>query len=130
MKFEVAYRTADGKMAETTVEVADRNAVYSELRRRGISPVSLREASAPKRAKASAPGSLPVAVKVAALLLLLALALFALWYGVIADEGTKRHFRNSVTPATKVDVRSFLPGRAGADAPRRGTGAVSVKIAE
>ena len=43
MKFDVAYRTADGKMAETTVEVSDRNAVYSELRRRGITPVSLSE---------------------------------------------------------------------------------------
>ena len=46
MKFDVAYRTADGKMAETTVEVSDRNAVYSELRRRGITPVSLSESGA------------------------------------------------------------------------------------
>ena len=49
MKFEVAYRTADGKMAETTIEVADRNAVYSELRRQGITPISLHEAGAKKR---------------------------------------------------------------------------------
>ena len=53
------------------------------------------------------------------------LAAFAVWYFVIADEGTKRHLRNLVTPSTKVDMRNH-----GTDAPRKGTGAVSVKISE
>ena len=109
MKFEVAYRTADGKMAETTIEVADRNAVYSELRRQGITPISLREAGMKKHA-AAASGALYKVAKLAILL---------------ADEGTKRHIRNLATPSTKVDMHS-----SGQDAPRRGTGAVSVKISE
>lgn len=125
MKFEVAYRTADGKMAETTIEVADRNAVYSELRRQGITPISLHEAGTKKRDKSAAPGSAVGVAKIVFMFTLLALAVFAIWYFALADEGTKRHLRNIVTPSTKVDIRNH-----GSDAPRRGTGAVSVKISE
>ena len=125
MKFEVAYRTADGKMAETTIEVADRNAVYSELRRQGITPISLHEAGAKKGGKFAASGPAVGIAKVVFMSALLALAAFAVWYFVIADEGTKHHLRNLVTPSTKVDMRNH-----GTDAPRKGTGAVSVKISE
>ena len=125
MKFEVAYRTADGKMAETIIEVADRNAVYSELRRQGITPISLHEAGAKKDGKFAASGPAVGIAKIVFMSALLALAAFAVWYFVIADEGTKRHLRNLVTPSTKVDMRNH-----GTDAPRKGTGAVSVKISE
>ena len=125
MKFEVAYRTADGKMAETTIEVADRNAVYSELRRQGITPISLHEAGTKKSGKFAAPGPAVGVAKIVFMFALLALAAFAVWYFVLADEGTKRHLRNLVTPSTKVDMRNHGP-----DAPRKGTGAVSVKISE
>ncbi|MBR5549915.1 MAG: hypothetical protein IKU71_09340 [Kiritimatiellae bacterium] len=125
MKFEVAYRTADGKMAETTIEVADRNAVYSELRRQGITPISLHEAGTKTRGKSAASVQTAGVVKFVFMLALLAFAVFAVWYFVLADEGTKRHVRNLVTPSTKVDIRNHGP-----DAPRKGTGAVSVKISE
>ena len=125
MKFEVAYRTADGKMAETTIEVADRNAVYSELRRQGITPISLHEAGTKKSGKFAAPGPAVGVAKIVFMFALLALAAFAVWYFVLADEGTKRHLRNLVTPSTKVDMRNHGP-----DAPRKGTGAVSVRISE
>ena len=125
MKFEVAYRTADGKMAETTIEVADRNAVYSELRRQGITPISLHEAGTKKSGKFAASGPAVGVAKIVFMFALLALAAFAVWYFVLADEGTKRHLRNLVTPSTKVDMRNHGP-----DAPRKGTGAVSVKISE
>jgi len=124
MKFEVAYRTADGKMAETTIEVADRNAVYSELRRQGITPISLREAGMKKHA-AAASGALYKVAKLAILLAILGIAAASAWYFLLADEGTKRHIRNLATPSTKVDMHS-----SGQDAPRRGTGAGSVKISE
>ena len=125
MKFEVAYRTADGKMAETTIEVADRNAVYSELRRQGITPISLHESGTKKRGRSAASGPAVGVAKIVFMIALLALALFAVWYFVIADEGTKRHVRNLVTPSTKVDMHN-----SGQDAPRKGTGAVSVKISK
>ena len=125
MKFEVAYRTADGKMAETTIEVADRNAVYSELRRQGITPISLHEAGTKKNGKFAASGPAVGVAKIVFMFALLALAAFAVWYFVLADEGTKRHLRNLATPSTKVDMRNHAP-----DAPRKGTGAVSVKISE
>ena len=125
MKFEVAYRTADGKMAETTIEVADRNAVYSELRRQGITPISLHEAGTKRRDRSDASGPAVGVAKIVFMFALLALAAFAVWYFVLADEGTKRHLRNLVTPSTKVDMRNHGP-----DAPRKGTGAVSVKISE
>ena len=125
MKFEVAYRTADGKMAETTIEVADRNAVYSELRRQGITPISLHEAGTKKSGKFAASGPAVGVAKIVFMFALLALAAFAVWYFVLADEGTKRHLRNLVTPSTKVDMRNHGP-----DAPCKGTGAVSVKISE
>ena len=74
MKFEVAYRTADGKMAETTIEVADRNAVYSELRRQGITPISLHEAGAKKRDRSAASGPAVGIAKIVFMFALLALA--------------------------------------------------------
>ena len=125
MKFDVAYRTADGKMAETTIEVADRNAVYSELRRQGITPISLHEAGTKNRNKSAASVQAAGVAKFVFMLVLLAVAVFAVWYFVLADEGTKRHLRNLLTPSTKVDIRNHGP-----DAPRKGTGAVSVKISE
>ena len=125
MKFEVAYRTADGKMAETIIDVADRNAVYSELRRQGITPISLHEAGTKKRDRSAASGPAVGIAKIIFMFALLALAVFAVWYFVLADEGTKRHLRNLATPSTKVDMRNHGP-----DAPRKGTGAVSVKISE
>ena len=87
MKFDVAYRTADGKMAETTIEVADRNAVYSELRRQGITPISLHEAGTKKRDKKSDGGKLSGALKIVLLAVLLSAAVFAAWYFLAADDG-------------------------------------------
>jgi hypothetical protein len=63
--------------------------------------------------------------KLAILLAILGIAAASAWYFLLADEGTKRHIRNLATPSTKVDMHS-----SGQDAPRRGTGAVSVKISE
>ena len=125
MKFEVAYRTADGTMAEKIIEVADRNAVYSELRRQGITPISLHEAGTKRRDRSAAPGPAVGIAKIVFMFALLALAVFAVWYFVLADEGTRRHLRNLATPSTKVDMHNHGP-----DAPRKGTGAVSVKISK
>jgi len=127
MKFDVAYRTADGKMSETTIEVSDRNAVYSELRRRGITPISLSESGAKKRSKRGARSAAVTLVEVVVLVALLAIALFVVWYYVIADEGTKRHLQNTLKPTSKIFMQE-----SGSDssAPRRGTGAVSVKMSE
>ena len=117
MKFDVAYRTADGKMAETTVEVSDRNAVYSELRRRGITPVSLSESGARRRREPSKAGSF--VLRLVLLAALLCAAAFAVWYFVLADESSKRHFVNRLSPSSKIDMR-----KVGSDSPRKGTGAV------
>ena len=125
MKFEVAYRTADGKMAETTIEVADRNAVYSELRRQGITPISLHEAGAKKRDKSEG-GKLSGALKLVLFVVLLAAALFAAWYFLAADDGAKRRVKELVTRPSKIEMHQT----GAASAPRRGTGAVSVKISE
>ena len=125
MKFEVAYRTADGKMAETTIEVADRNAVYSELRRQGITPISLHEAGTKKRDKNEG-GKLSGVLKIALFVVLLSAALFAAWYFLAADEGTKRRVKDFVTRPSKIEMHQT----GAAPAPRKGTGAVSVKISE
>ena len=125
MKFEVAYRTADGKMAETTIEVADRNAVYSELRRQGITPISLHEAGTKKRDKGDG-GKLSGALKLVFFVVLLAAALFAAWYFLAADDGAKRRVKDLVTRPSKIEMHQT----GAAPAPRKGTGAVSVKISE
>jgi type II secretory pathway component PulF len=120
MKFDVTYRTADGKMAEETVDVSDRNAVYTELRRRGITPISLSESGKGKKKRASQ-GVAGSFCKVLLVVLLFGAAALAVWYFVLADDGSKRHFVNMVTPSTKVKMR-----QSPADAPRKGTGAVRV----
>ena len=125
MKFEVAYRTADGKMTETTIEVADRNAVYSELRRQGITPISLHEAGAKKRDKNEG-GKLSGALKLVLFVVLLAAALFAAWYFLAADDGAKRRLKDLVTRPSKIEMHQT----GAAPAPRKGTGAVSVKISK
>ena len=125
MKFEVAYRTADGKMAETTIEVADRNAVYSELRRQGISPISLHEAGTKKGEKSDG-GKLSSALKLVFFVVLLAAALFAAWYFLAADDGAKRRVKDLVTRPSKIEMHQT----GAAPAPRKGTGAVSVKISK
>jgi hypothetical protein len=123
MKFDVAYRTADGKMAETTVEVSNRNAVYSELRRRGITPVSLSESGARRRREPSKAWSL--FLRFVLLAALLCTAAFAVWYFVIADESSKRHLVNKLTPASKIDMRTV-----GTDSHRKGIGTVRVVPSE
>ena len=125
MKFEVAYRTADGKMTETTIEVADRNAVYSELRRQGITPISLHEAGTKKRDKNEG-GKLSGALKIVLFVVLLAAALFAAWYFLAADDGAKRKVKDLVTRPSKIEMHQTGE----APAPRKGTGAVSVRISE
>ena len=125
MKFEVAYRTADGNMTETTIEVADRNAVYSELRRQGITPISLHEAGAKKRDKSEG-GKLSGALKFALFVVLLAVALFASWYFLAADDGAKRRVKDLVARPPKIEMHQT----GAAPAQRTGTGAVSVKISE
>ena len=114
MKFEVAYRTADGKMAETTIEVADRNAVYSELRRQGITPISLHG------------GKLSAALKLVLFVVLFAAAVFAAWYFLAADDGAKRRVKDLVAKPSKIEMHQTGE----APAPRKGTGAVSVRISE
>ena len=52
-------------------------------------------------------------------------AAFAVWYFVLADESSKRHFVNRLTPSSKIDMR-----KVGSDAPRKGSGAVSVVPSE
>ena len=125
MKFEVAYRTADGKMTETTIEVADRNAVYSELRRQGITPISLHEAGTKKRDKNEG-GKLSGVLKIALFVVLLSAALFAAWYFLAADDGAKRRVKDLVTRPSKIEMHQT----GAAPAPRKGTGAVSVKISK
>ena len=126
MKFEVAYRTADGRMCETTIDVADRNAVYSELRRQGIAPLSLREADG-KRKTARAARGVGAVLRLLLLFALFAVAAFTAWYGLVADEGTKRHLRHALTPSTRVDM--FRHGDQ-PEKPRKGTGTVRMRIAE
>ena len=125
MKFDVAYRTADGKMAETTIEVADRNAVYSELRRQGITPISLHEAGTKKRDKSDG-GKLSAALKLVLFVVLFAAAVFAAWYFLAADDGAKRRVKDLVAKPSKIEMRQTGE----APAPRKGTGAVSVRISE
>ena len=125
MKFDVAYRTADGKMAETTIEVADRNAVYSELRRQGITPISLHEAGTKKRDKSDG-GKLLGALKIVLLVVLLAAAAFAVWYFLVADAGAKQRVKDLVARPSKIEMHQT----GASPAPRKGTGAVSVKISE
>ena len=120
MKFDVTYRMADGSMAEETVDVSDRNAVYTELRRRGITPISLSESGKAKK-KYDSQGAVGAFCKFLLVILLLAVAALAVWYFVLADEGSKRHFVNMVTPSTKVEMRQSQ-----FDTPRKGTGAVRV----
>ena len=126
MKFEVAYRTADGNMAETIIEVSDRNAVYSELRRQGITPISLHEAGTKKRDKKSDGGKLSGALKIVLLAVLLSAAVFAAWYFFAADDGAKQRVKDLVARPSKIEMHQTGP----APAPRKGTGAVSVKISE
>ena len=125
MKFDVAYRTADGKMAETTIEVADRNAVYSELRRQGITPISLHEAGTKKRDKSDG-GKLSAALKLVLFVVLFAAAVFAAWYFLAADDGAKRRVKDLVAKPSKIEMHQTGE----APAPRKGTGAVSVRISE
>jgi type II secretory pathway component PulF len=126
MKFEVAYRTADGNMAETIIEVSDRNAVYSELRRQGITPISLHEAGTKKRDKKSDGGKLSSALKIVLLAVLLSAAVFAAWYFFAADDGAKQRVKDLVARPSKIEMHQTGP----APTPRKGTGAVSVKISE
>ena len=121
MTFDVTYRMADGSMAEATMEVADRNAVYTELRRRGITPISLSESGKAKKKKDATQSAASALCKVLLVVALLGAAAFAVWYFLLADEGSKRHFVNMVTPSTKVELRQSQ-----SDAPRKGTGAVKV----
>ena len=125
MKFEVAYRTADGKMAETTIEVADRNAVYSELRCQCITPISLHEAGAKKRDKNEG-GKLSGVLKIVLFVVLLAATLFAAWYFLAADDGAKRRVKDLVARPSKIEMHQTGE----VHAPRKGTGAVSVRISE
>ena len=125
MKFEVAYRDGDGKMAQTTVEVANRNVVYSELRRLGITPISIQEVGEKKKHGGSEPGVVSRVPKVVVFLVLLAVAALAVWYFVLADDGAKQRLRNTVMPSLKSDAH-----RPGSGVPRKGTGAVSVRISE
>lgn len=120
MTFDVTYRMADGSMAEATMEVSDRNAVYTELRRRGITPISLSESGKAKKKSAST-GAASAFCKVLLVVALLGAAALAVWYFMLADEGSKRHFVNMVTPSTKVEMRQSQ-----SEAPRKGSGAVSV----
>lgn len=119
MTFDVTYRMADGSMAEATMEVSDRNAVYTELRRRGITPISLSESG--KAKKKAARSALGAFCKFLLGALMLGAAALAVWYFLLADEGSKRHFVNMLTPSTKVELRQSW-----SDPPRKGTGAVSV----
>ena len=125
MKFEVAYRDDAGKMAQTTVEVANRNVVYSELRRLGITPISIQEVGEKKKHGGDESGAVSGVVKVVVFLVLLAVAAAAIWYFVLADDGTKQRVRNAIVPSEKADART-----PGGNAPRKGTGAVSVRISE
>ena len=125
MKFEVAYMDGAGKMAQTTVEVANRNVVYSELRRLGITPISIQEVGEKKKRSSGDPSAVARIVKLVVLLVLLAAAGLAVWYFVFADDGAKQRVRNLVTPSAKADVQKQGPA-----APRKGTGAVKVRISD
>ena len=125
MKFEVAYRTADGRMAETTIEVADRNAVYSELRRQGITPISLHEAGTKKRDKSDG-ANLFGALKHVLFVVLLAAAAFVAWYFLAADDDAKRRVKDLTARLSKIEIRKI----GDASVLRKGTGTVSVKISE
>lgn len=46
MKFCVRHRTSNGVITETTIEAADRNGVFAELSRRGITAISVSEGEA------------------------------------------------------------------------------------
>ena len=124
MKFEVAYRGPDGRMTESVIEVSDRNAVYTELRRQGIVPLSLREVGARRKRAGGKNGAFAYCCSTLLLVLALAALGFAVWYAFVADDGARLRLRSRVRIPSKIDFTVRRP----AEAPHRGTGKASVKI--
>ena len=67
MKFLISYRSNDGKQDQTVIEAESRNAVFSELEKRGMSAIRIEEANgkgsfASRRLRCK--GSLPPLAKV------------------------------------------------------------------
>ena len=128
MKFDVAYRDKNGEMRQMVIDVADRNAVYSELRRQGITPLSLSEVGTKKK-KTDARKTSPVSIIV--LVVLLGVAAFAAWYSLMATAGQRERIKNVVTGRGWINLHSTGGAETPApNPPRKGTGAVRVNIAE
>ena len=130
MKFDVTYRDKNGEMQQMVIDVADRNAVYSELRRQGITPLSLSETGTKKK---KAGGRKSSAGSIVVLGILLGIAAFAAWYFLLATGNQRVRVKDMVTGRGWISLRST--GRVGTPTPpppppRKGTGAVRVNIAE
>ena len=95
------------------------------MRRQGITPISLHEAGTKKRDKSDG-GKLSAALKLVLFVVLFAAAVFAAWYFLAADDGAKRRVKDLVAKPSKIEMHQTGE----APAPRKGTGAVSVRISE
>lgn len=117
MKFCVRHRAKDGSIAETTIEAADRNGVFAELARRGISAISVTEGEA-KLAKGRRDGLVQRRSGSDGRLLL---ALSVLLILVVVGGGIWWFIRRDATPQgeptrkTKGLIASHAPSAAGGE---------------
>lgn len=115
MKFCVKHRAKDGHIVEITVEAADRNGVFAELARRGISAISVTEGEAkPTRrrgstsSKRSGSGSwCRLALPVLVVLVAVGGGLWWFMRGGAASQDEQAH-------KTKGLIASHTPSKAGA----------------
>ncbi len=134
MKFEVKYRDKHGLIVTSVVDVADRNGVYSELRRQGISPISMSEISDRKNRK-HAPDAPKSLLSRLLFVLVFAAAVFAAWYFFFANPEQKDKVGNIVTGLVPKQLTASKPVSESnpeyvppAPPKKRGTGAVKIKL--
>lgn len=53
MTWSVTYRSEDGRRASVEIEAADRNALFNELKQRGITAISIAEGRIPRKGRSS-----------------------------------------------------------------------------
>ena len=86
MTYTVKYRDKSGDIVELELDVPNKNAVWPELKKRGISALSVREGAAKKRASKMSGGKSPSPLRgVLAGLCVVALAAFAAWWFLLKD---------------------------------------------
>ena len=84
MNYIVSYRNKDGKMDQLQIEAADRNAVFAELSKRGISAIRVEEATGkvkPRKSLSAKGGKSPAVGKgIVAGIIVVAAAVGAFWF--------------------------------------------------